>query len=451
MKRIRPLKKITYIQLLVVHAFMAFVVYLAESSSKFFLFGVLVYFLYRIFKNGNRNDEVLLAAGYITGFEVFSRMTGGAFTYEFAKYCVIGFLVLGMFFKGFTRKSWPYAIYLFLLCPGVLFSAMNLNYDTNFFNAISFNLSGPICLGISALYCYDRKMTSERLQNILLAVLLPIVTTAVYLYLYTPNIRDVLSGTQSNFQASGGFGPNQVSTILGLGMFILFSRLLLIKSRLVNIIDLALLALVSYRAIVTFSRGGVITAAICAVVFLLIFFIYSEKKDKIVLIPKLVAIFSVVVITWIITSISTLGLIDKRYSNQDAAGRIKEDVSTGRAELIETELEAFFEYPITGIGVGKIREYREAQTGKLAATHNEVSRILSEHGMFGFVALMVLLFTPLIFRIRNRSNLYLFSLLIFWFLTINHSSMRIAAPAFIYGLSLITIYNAKKKRLIHRK
>ena len=37
-----------------------------------------------------------------------------------------------------------------------------------------------------------------------------------YLFLYTPSIKSVLSGTGSNFATSGGFGPNQVSTILGL-------------------------------------------------------------------------------------------------------------------------------------------------------------------------------------------------------------------------------------------
>jgi hypothetical protein len=35
----------------------------------------------------------------------------------------------------------------------------------------------------------------------------------------------VITGTESNFQTSGGFGPNQVATFLGLGMFF-FSRIL---------------------------------------------------------------------------------------------------------------------------------------------------------------------------------------------------------------------------------
>jgi hypothetical protein len=405
--------------------------------------------MFRIFINGNKNDEVLLAAAYITGFEVFSRMTGGVgFSYEFAKYAVIGFMLLGMFFRGFNRRSWPYLFFLIFLTPGILFSAINLDYDSSVGNAIGFNLSGPVCLAITALYCYNRKMSSQRLQDIFLAILLPIVSTTIYLYVYTPSIRDVLSGTQSNFETSGGYGPNQVATILGVGMFILFSRLLIQKSRLLNFIDLILLALVGYRAIVTFSRGGVVVAGVCVIIFLIVYFIRVNAKEKANLIPKIAFISVVVVITWLYSSIATLGLIDKRYANQDAAGRVKADISTGRSNLINEELQAFYEYPLTGVGVGKTKEFRQQLTGYETATHNEVSRMLSEHGLFGLLALLVLIVTPLILSYRNKMNLYVYSCIVFWFLTINHSSMRIAAPAFIYGLALITVINGKKKTAV---
>lgn len=443
-------RKITYVQLLLLHLAMAMVIYVIPSTAKFFLLAAIAYFFFSTISNNNKNEGVLLGAAYIMGFEVFSRMTGGSFSYEFAKYAVIGFLVLGMFYRGFTRNSWPYLIYLGLLVPGILFSAINLNYGSNVGNAIGFNLSGPVCLGISALYCYDRKITHAKLQQVLMAALLPIIAMTAYLYVYTPNIRDSLSGTGSNFITSGGYGPNQVATALGVGMFVLFTRLFIIKNRTTNLIDLALLAFVSYRGIVTFSRGGIITAAGCAIVFLVIFFLRSKKRERAILLPKMSLVFGVVALTWLVTSISTLGLIDKRYSNQDAAGRIKEDISTGRAELIESELQAFYEHPFTGIGIGKIKEYRYERTGRVSATHNEVSRMLSEHGIFGIIALAILVFTPLIFGIKNKSNAYLYPLALFWLLTINHTAMRIAAPALIYGLSLITLVDVKKNP-VHRK
>ncbi len=452
MKRIKSIRKITYVQLLLLHGLIAVLVYLFRSFAQVYFLFVIGYFIYRIFSNGNKNDEVLLAAAYITGFEVFSRMTGGVgISYEFAKFSVIGFMLIGMFFVGFTRKSWPYILFMVLLTPGILFSAINLDYDTNFLSAISFNLSGPICLAITALYCFKRKITRERFEHILLAILLPIISMAVYLFLYTPNIRDVLSGTHSNFAASGGYGPNQVATVLGLGMIILFGRIITIKSRFINILDLGLLAFVSYRGIITFSRGGIVTAAVCAAAFILVYFLTADRREKSTLLPRIAFIAGVIMVTWLYSSISTLGLIDKRYSNQDAAGRVKEDVSTGRAELMKTELDAFYEAPFTGIGVGKVKEFRLDSTGIESATHNEVSRLFSEHGLFGLIALMVLVTTPLSLIFKKKQSPYLVTFLLFWLLTISHSSMRIAAPAFIYGLALIHIIHAKPRTIIHRK
>ena len=447
---VKAKEKKKYFKLLLLHIVLAVVVNFADFTAKYFLLAAIIYFLYRIFSKGNKNNEVLIAAAYVAGYEVFSRMNGGAFTYEFAKYAVMGFLLIGMFYKGFNRKSWAYIFYIFLLIPGILFSAINLNYDTNIGNAIGFNLSGPICLGISALYCYDRKIPKTQFQDILLAVLLPIITMTIYLFLYTPSIRDILSGTASNVQASGGFGPNQVATVLGLGVIILFSRLFLIKDRLINGIDLVLLGLIGYRAMVTFSRGGVLTAIICSILFLIVFLFSRRGKEITVLIPKIILVATVFFLTWLFTSILTLGLIDKRYANQDALGREKEDITTGRTELFNAELQAFYENPLTGIGVGKIKEYRLERTGVESASHNEISRILSEHGIFGFFAIILLIITPLVFRLKNKSNIYIYAFLMFWFLTINHSSMRIAAPAFMYGLCLITIINAQKN-IIHRK
>jgi hypothetical protein len=420
-------------------------VYWNQFSAKLFLLAAIFYFLYKVFSSRNKNDEVLLAAAYMTGFEVFSRMTGGAFSYEFAKYSVMGFLALGMFYRGFHRKSWPYIFFLMLLLPGVLFSAINLNYETNVANAIGFNLSGPVCLAISALYCYDRKMSSERFNDILVALLLPVVSTTVYLYVYTPSIKDVVFNTASNFAASGGFGPNQVATILGLGMIIIFARLLIIKDNFINSIDLILLIALTYRAIVTFSRGGVVTAGICSFIFLVIYFLKSKNREVVPILGKIGIVAVLIALTWVYSSVATSGLIDKRYSNQNALGVEKEDMTSGRTDLLDAELDAFYKNPITGVGVGKIKEYRLETIGRLAATHNEVSRILSEHGVFGLIGLIVLMIAPLMFWIKNRSNLFLFSFLFFWFLTISHSSMRIAAPAFIYGLCLISIVNAKKK------
>lgn len=394
----------------------------------------------------------LLAAGYIAGGEVFFRMTSASFAYEAGKYGVIFFILLGLFLSGTSRKSGPYWLYLLFLIPAIVISSITLDYATDFRKAVIFNLSGPFCLGIAALYCVDRKISYKKLQEVCWAILMPIVAMGVYLYFYTPDTREALTGTGSNFATSGGFGPNQVATALGLGIFMVIVQLVTqAKNLTINLFNLGLLSLLGYRAIVTFSRGGVLTAVIISAVFIYIYFQGASAKMR----GRLTVLTLIIVftgsLTWILSSTRTEGLIDKRYANKDAAGRIKQDVSTGRSILINSELEAFYANPVTGVGVGKIKEYRKEQLGISAASHNEISRLLSEHGIAGILALSILLIYPLIYRVKNKRNYLFYSVLGFWFLTINHSSMRIAAPAFIYALCLLNVVNEKKKPSIHRK
>ncbi len=48
---------------------------------------------------------------------------------------------------------------------------------------------------------------------------------SIYITLGTPDLRESLSSTGANYAATGGFGPNQVSTVLGLGMFLALVQL----------------------------------------------------------------------------------------------------------------------------------------------------------------------------------------------------------------------------------
>lgn len=447
--KVNSVRKFTYMQLLMLQISIALAVYFFPFSSKILFVAIAGLLLFWIIINSNKNDEALIAAAYIVGAEVFFRMSKGLIFYESGKYLVILFLLFGLLYKGTSRQSIPYWIYLFLLIPGILFSAINLSHEVDVRKAVSFNLSGPITVGIVGVYCFFRKITTEKLHQIMLAALLPLVTLVFYLLIYTPSLQDSLMGTSSNFAASGGFGPNQVATVVGLGIIILFIRLFTVKSRLVNIIDAVLVIFFCYRGLATFSRGGMITAAICIMGFLALYFYYSDVYAKAKLLPKLFLVGALIAFTWVYTSLVTGGLIDKRYKNQDAAGRLKEDITTGRAEVMTTEIEAFLENPITGVGVGKVKEYREEQTGISIATHNEISRILSEHGLFGLFAFLIILLSPLIYWIRYRPGIYFFSFYFFWLLTIAHSSMRLAAPAFIYGLCLLYVIN--EKNALHRK
>ncbi|MFD1064156.1 O-antigen ligase family protein [Winogradskyella litorisediminis] len=394
--------------------------------------------------------NVLLACAYFTGIEILFRMTKGGLAYESSKYLVIIFVLIGMFYRGVSGKGYAYFIYLVLLVPAVVVASFTLSLGANFRTSIFFVLSGPICLGLAALFCYDRKVTHQQLHKIVLYILLPIISTTTYLFLYTPTIKDRLSGTASNAALSGGFGPNQVSTILGLGIFCVVVRLVLKSPTVfIKVFNILILGAMTFRAIITFSRGGVLVAGIVILAFLGTVAIKIRVRR---LVPLLVSIFllaGILGITWIISSNQTYGLIDKRYANQDSLGREKKDLTTGRWQLFEEEIDGFLEQPFLGLGASRIKDKRHEETGQKLPSHNEVGRLLSEHGLFGIICLLILVFKPLTFRTNNRRNIFFFSFLAFWFATINHSGIRIAAPAVLYALALLNV-TYEKKSVKHR-
>lgn len=438
-------EKLPYPILIAAHIILTLFMIVLPFLIKVYFLVVVGYFLLRVLSSKDRNQEVILACAYLVTIEVFLRMNQALFFYELMKYLLILFMGLGIIMRGFSLKSIPYVFYLVLLIPSIVIAAQYIPLGESLRKALAFNLSGPVALGIAAIYCYQRRITMERFDEVLKIIILPVVMLTTHLFLVTPDIRDVVTNTASNFAASGGYGPNQVATVLGIGMFVAFVRFLRIKNLTINIIDIVLLLAITYRAWVTFSRGGVYTAFLMIISVIVTLFILKRSAFKISFVPKLAVMAVGLILAWGFTSLVTNGMIDKRYANEDAAGRAKEDLSTGRSELITIELEAFLENPIAGIGAGQVKYYRAAKDGIVAASHNETSRLLSEHGSIGIFSLLVLIFTPLFYRLFDRGNIYFYAFLIFWFATINHSAMRIAAPSFFYGLALLQVVQPKKK------
>ncbi len=433
-------EELLYLYLVLFHVGIGMAVFFVPFSSKLYGYAIFILGAYYIVKTQNKNNEALLAAAYVVGSEVLLRMTGGNISYEFSKYGVMLFVCMGAYFSGFSRSAIPYWFFLLLLVPSVVLSTFVLNFDTNLRTTIAFNISGPVCLGIVSLYTFRRRISIGDMNSLLLCMGLPIVSTTVYLALYTPNIRDVITSTQSNFETSGGFGPNQVATVLGLGMFIFFSRIILeSKSKFLLVLNLIIVFNMTYRGMVTFSRGGMITGFLMIVLLLLFLYLKSNFTGKVKL-NYIIAIIGVtMLLVWGYTSFQTGGLIDKRYANQNAAGNAKTSKFSGREIIAQTEIDMFLENPIFGVGVAKGAEVRETEIGTFATSHDEITRMLAEHGSLGILALLILFFTPFFLFLENSFNMYLLCFLAFWFLTINHAAMRIAAPAFVYALALFNI------------
>jgi O-antigen ligase len=212
------------------------------------------------------------------------------------------------------------------------------------------------------------------------------------------------------------------------------------------LLDVFVLLYFVYRALLTFSRGGLITGVIAIISFVLFYTLFKKVSfGAFISYALLTAVF--IVSIWLYTSNITGGMLDNRYSGKNANGVKKEDITTGRGEILNEQIASFLENPL-GIGVGNGKYKRQgAIVGHVtAASHNEVGRLIEEHGVIGFVILLLLIGLPLFnfWKGDNYNRAFTTAFYLFWFLTINHSAMRIAFPGFIYGLSLINITHEKE-------
>ncbi|WP_152596465.1 hypothetical protein [Algibacter lectus] len=108
---------------------------------------------------------------------------------------VIVFSVFGLFYNGFNKKATPYLLYICLMIPSIYVSLYLLEVDQNIRKAIAFNLSGPVTLGVSALFCFGLKVSRKQLESIVNFILFPLVSTLVYVFMYNPDVSAVSTGT----------------------------------------------------------------------------------------------------------------------------------------------------------------------------------------------------------------------------------------------------------------
>lgn len=410
---------------------------------KFGTLALIAYALYDVYQNQNQNEEAFLWASFFAGVEVFIRMCRATIFYETGKYAVLFLLFFGLLLNRKKYNfSFTFYLYIFLLFIGIVFT--NIPPGESIRKAVTFNLSGPIVLGIAAMYFYKREVYFKDLLTALYLMLLPLISILSFLYFRTPSIEEMVFGTSANFAATAGFGPNQVSTVMGLGIFIV-TVFVILKVKIINYltIDLLLLVYFVFRGLLTFSRGGMITGLVAIIIFTFFYIVYQEKSFNYVIKYLLVGgVFAFSI--WLYTSNVTGGMIENRYAGKNARGIKKEDISSGRIGIFKTQLENFYENPIFGIGVGSGKYARiEDHNGIASASHNEVSRLLEEHGSIGILILLILFIEPItnMYYSNNFQRAFLIPFFLFWFLTINHSAMRIAFPGFIYALSLIRIVN----------
>lgn len=369
-------------------------------------------------------NRLIYVVAYITGAELLWRGLGAAVFWEFGKYATILLLGLGLFrFRRLPSASrWP-LVYFALLVPSVFLLPA---FDRE---AIAFNLAGPFALAVVSMFFERFRLAPAQLKNVLLAILAPAVGLGV-LALQSVFAANVLSfgAAYSDKLTSAGIGPNQVSSILGLGAFAAF--LLAVGEdrrpflrRLMIVLTLWLLA----QSALTFSRGGFWTAI--AAMLSAGFFLIRDKRSRNLLMAAGV-------------TLSLLGYfvafpaLDE-LTNQSLSVRFRDFGSTGRFQIVQADLLIFQRYPLFGVGPHQSKKLH-ALTFRFSSAHVEYSRMLSEHGSLGLVALLILaavIAKRFFARLSPRAKAYVVSFTVWALLYMAHSATRLVAPSLMFGLA----------------
>lgn len=376
-------------------------------------------------------ERVVYAIAYITGAEVLWRMTKAIFFYEGGKYAVVAVIAVAILRSGqFRGFALPFLLFALLL-PSLVMPMANVSLE-ELRGQASFNLSGPFAMMFCIWYFSQVRLQASAFYRTFLFLTAPIVGVGTVTLVGIFSASALRFGNESNFATSGGFGPNQVSAILGLGVLGLFLYLLLERKNpvLKPILFVTLLFLAAQSAI-TFSRTGLYNAALSSLAATLYLVRDSRARFKLI---------GVVIMTFLIANFLVLPLLDG-FTGGSLTKRFQSTSLTGRDVLIRADLNIWADNPIFGVGPGGAVPLRAASYRE-AAAHTEFTRLVAEHGVFGFASMILMGWIALrnLRRARSAQAKAIIIAITIWsiaFMAV--TAMRLAAPAVLFGIGSIML------------
>ncbi len=375
-----------------------------------------------------KEKRVAVWGAYVVASDVLWKMTRASIPWEFAKYALVLVFGLAILRSGRLRgPSLPF-VYMGLLFPSALLVVLDLGPQVAF-DGISFNLSGPLSLAVGVWFFSRLTLRTSDYAALLIAMMGPIVSIGTLALSGTLSAEAIRFKHASNFATSGGYGPNQVSSVLGLGaMAAILLFLMTRRGRWFRAINFSLMVGFACLCALTFSRGGLYTAA-GAMVAALPFLVRDRGARRRLILGGTVTLALAVFLVLPGLESFTGGALGARFGDIE---------TTGRDRIALADLEIWKENPIFGVGAGRGPASRLALMGAAPAAHTEWSRLVAEHGLLGFgaaVCLIAMAWRAVGSDRRPFVKALAVAFSVWAFLYMLHAGMRLAAPGFAIGLA----------------
>ncbi|MEO7960932.1 MAG: O-antigen ligase family protein [Ginsengibacter sp.] len=409
--------------------------------------------LFYVLSYASRDESklnALIFISYLTALETLYRATGVSFLpYETSKYLQVGLILVNLLFTRSKLKSYVGIVIILLLFPS------SILFPSDTYSSFVFSTLGMVVLGLFTSFTAYQKIAFADFVKISKAFLLPCISFITLITIKTPKLSEIEFTLRANSETTGGFGSNQVATLLSAGICLII--ILIDKKEYIGnrMITLGLMIYFFLRTFLSFSRGGVVG------LFLSIFLSYAlYKKVKRSVLVKFGFGMVLLVTIFVITNNITGGKLLLRYEGETAgtlAGSKKKDIKTissGRTDYASVDLYIWLDNPLFGVGPGHSQfiRYKYGMFTEGAA-HSEATRLLAENGIFGLFINFILLLWPvyIIYKTRNRDIKFIKTMLFaFAYATTFHSAMRTGISPLFYALASmnLTFENLEKKNKI---
>lgn len=376
-----------------------------------------------------RLSAIIYGAVYIGTADVLWRMTDAGVPWEISKHglSLICIITLVRF-----RRVLPDTLalaYFILLLPGAVITLMTLDSGVAR-NQISFNLSGPFALACSVALFSVVKLRHHEIRRLTYIAVAPIA--GMWIIAFQALLETERFTTNSSKAAVGGFGPNQVSTMLGFGALLCLMWAVRDSAKMHRLILFVVGLVLLVQSTLTFSRGGLyntIVALLCVGV------LYLQRPSRV-----LWGIFGLLVLTFSLSPI--LERVDE-FTDGNLGARFTETDVTGRDEIAGADLEVWRQSPVTGVGVGRSKDLRQVGGGHSgSAAHTEFTRMIAEHGVLGIFAIGVLGLIALR-NLSNREELWeqawSLALMVWTAAAMTNAAMRVGAVSLSFGLASLRL------------
>ncbi|NDJ33460.1 MAG: O-antigen ligase family protein [Chloroflexi bacterium] len=431
------LNELALIGLGVLHLPLGVLMFQVPTVATAHAYGTLLFGLYVLFfKRSVRN--VINVAAYAVGSEVLWRMTGAVVFYKAANYLVVILLMYALL----SERSWKFdllpVLYMLLLIPAILPTVVDFPW-VEARDYISHALGGPLSIAVCLLFFHNIRMRLRDLQRISFMIIMPamaIGSVAMFTLLTAEEIRFT---TESSIIGSGNFGPNQVSSILGLAAALAILHFLTHRSPTTRPFMGIVAAWLAFQTVLTYSRGGMVMGVMVAFMGMLFLMREQQYRVEISTVLGLGALVIVAIIVPQVVRISGVTLEDRFFEPEDSGITA---FTSGRYDMARADLFAWWQNPVFGTGVGGSAPYR-ARLYQSGHAHTEYTRMLAEHGLYGIGALVIFIIAVargLMQQRTSEQNAYVIPFVMWALVYLLINATRMVAPAFLLGLGVASYF-----------